>query len=150
MFNKILVPLDGSTLSESILPQAIAIAEPAGAGIILFRVLEAMDKGVRETMGEDLAQKLDEVNQDEVKAYLKDVADNLKRQGLKADVVTILGRPAESIIEYASTHAVDLIVMATHGRSGLSRWAFGSVTDKVLHQSPVPVLIGPVAGAPRG
>lgn len=150
MFNKILVPLDGSVLAESILPQAIAVAEPSGAMIVLFLVLEPMDKGVRETMGNDLASKLDEVNKDEATEYLAKISGDLKRQGLKAEAVTVSGKPADAIIEYTGTHAVDLIIMATHGRSGLSRWAFGSVTDKVLHQSSVPVLVGPVSGINRG
>jgi nucleotide-binding universal stress UspA family protein len=150
MFNKILVPLDGSVLSESVLPQAVAIAEPSGSLITLFRVMEPLDKGVRDTMGSDLASKLDEVNQDEAMDYLAKIAAELKRQGLKAETAIVTGKPAEAIIEYIGTHAVDMVVMATHGRSGLSRWAFGSVTDKVLHQSPVPVLVGPVPGADRG
>lgn len=150
MFNKILVPLDGSVLAESILPQAVAVAEPSHAMIILFRVIEPMDKGVRDTMGHDLASKLDEVNQDEAKAYLAKIASDLKRQGLKVEVAVVSGKPADAIIEYTKTHSVDMVIMATHGRSGLSRWAFGSVTDKVLHQSPVAVLVGPVPGASRG
>jgi nucleotide-binding universal stress UspA family protein len=147
MYRKLLVPLDGSELSESILPQAVAVAKPAGAEIVLFRVHEPLERGVRETMGEDLAQKLDAVNQEELQNYLDKIAGDLINQGLKADIATAEGRPAEAIINYAATHAVDLIVMATHGRSGLTRWAFGSVADKVLRRSPVPVLLGPVAGA---
>ena len=147
MYRKLLVPLDGSKLSESILSQAVSVARPAGAEIILFRVHEPIERGVRETMGEDLAQKLDTVNREEMLNYLDKIAGDLANQGIKADIATAEGRPAEAIIEYASTHAIDLIVMSTHGRSGLTRWAFGSVADKVLRQSPVPVLLGPVAGA---
>lgn len=150
MIKRILVPLDGSELSESIIPQATEIAEPVGAVVVLFRVLEEMDKGVRDAMGDDLARKLDAVNQDEVKDYLDKKAAKLKQQGSHVETVARRGKPAESIIEYAGTNKVDMVAMATHGRSGLSRWAFGSVTDKVLHQSPVPVLIGPVPGTPRG
>ncbi len=147
MYRKLLVPLDGSELSESILPQAVSVAKPAGAEIVLFRVHEALERGVRETMGEDLAQKLDTVNREEMQSYLAKIACDLGNQGIKVEIVAIEGHPAEAIIEYAASHAVDLIVMATHGRSGLTRWAFGSVADKVLRQSPVPVLISPVAGA---
>ena len=147
MYRKLLVPLDGSELSESILPQAVAVAKPAGAEIVLLRVHEPLERGVRETMGEDLAQKLDTVNREEMQNYLDKIAGDLARQGIESDIAIAAGRPAEAIIEYAASHAVDLIVMATHGRSGITRWAFGSVADKVLRQSPVPVLLGPVAGA---
>ncbi len=146
MYRKLLVPLDGSELSESILSQAIAIAKPTGAEIVLFRVHEPLERGVRETMGEDLAQKLDTVNKEEMQNYLAKIACDLGDQGIRTDIATAAGRPAEAIIDYATTHTVDLIVMATHGRSGITRWAFGSVADKVLRQSPLPVLLGPVAG----
>ncbi|AKG53416.1 universal stress protein [Dehalogenimonas sp. WBC-2] len=149
MYKKILVPLDGSELSESILPQVIAVAKPSKADVVLFRVLEPMDKGVRDTLGDDLAHKLDTVNMEEAQSYLQKIAGTLQQQGLKVSIITATGHPSASIIEYAGTHAVDLITMATHGRSGLSRLAFGSVADKVLRQSPVPVLLGPVVGSAR-
>ena len=143
MYKKVLVPLDGSELSETILPQVVAVAKPAGAKIILFRVREPIERGVRETMGEDLAQKLDAVNQEEMQNYLNKIASDLVKQGLKTEIATAEGRPAEAIIEYTERHAIDLIVMATHGRSGITRWAFGSVAGKVLQVSTVPVLICP-------
>jgi len=147
MFNRLLIPLDGSELSESIVSQAAAVAKPTGAEIVLFRVHEPMDRGVRQAMGEDIAQKLDAVTREETQNYLDKIAGDLIRLGIKVDIAMAQGRPAEAIIEYATTHAVDLIVMATHGRSGLTKWAFGSVAEKVLRQSPVPVLISPVKGA---
>ncbi|ADJ25898.1 UspA domain protein [Dehalogenimonas lykanthroporepellens BL-DC-9] len=150
MFKSILVPLDGSALAESILPQAVAIAEPAGAEVTLLRVIEPLDKGVRETMGRELAARLDEVTIEEAQAYLDGIAGKLTAEGLSVRSAVITGQPAQAIIEYVGAHAVNLIVMASHGRSGLSRWAFGSVTDKVLHRSPVPVMVGPVPGSNRG
>ncbi|MEL7561980.1 universal stress protein [Dehalogenimonas sp. 4OHTPN] len=147
MYKKLLVPLDGSELSETILPQVVAVAKPASAAVVLLRVRESLDRGVRQTLGEDIAEKLDTVNREEIQGYLDRIAGDLLRDGIAADIAIAEGNPAEAIINYASTHAVDLIVMATHGRGGLTRWAFGSVADKVLRQSPVPVLLSPVTGS---
>jgi nucleotide-binding universal stress UspA family protein len=147
MFKTLLVPLDGSELSESILPRVIAVAKPSNARVVLLQAHEPLERGVRQAMGEDLAEKLDTVTREDTEAYLNKVAGDLANQGIKADFALAEGKPAEAILDYAVTHAVDLIVMASHGRSGLSRWAFGSVAEKVLRQSPVPVLIGPIAGA---
>jgi nucleotide-binding universal stress UspA family protein len=147
MFKKLLVPLDGSELSASILPRVIAVAEPAGAEVALLQVVEPLERGVREEMGEDLAVKLDVVKHEELTAYLERAGAVLENRGLRIVIATAEGKPAETIIDYATVHDMDLIIMATHGRSGLSRWAFGSVAEKVLRHSPVPVLIAPVAGA---
>ncbi|MEN8615359.1 universal stress protein [Dehalogenimonas sp. THU2] len=149
MYKKILVPLDGSELSETILPQAVSVAKPSKAEIVLLRVHEPLEPAVRETLGGDLAEKLDTVNREEMENYLAKIARDLDGQGLKVSVVTVFGRPADTIIEYTGANAIDLIAMATHGRSGITKWAFGSVADKVLRLSPVPVLVGPVAGATR-
>ena len=146
MFKKVLVPLDGSEVSESILPQVISIAKPSNAKVVLFQAHEPIEPPVREVMGEDIAAKLDTVTREDTQAYLSKIAGDLSNQGIKAEIVIAKGKPAEAIIQYATIHAIDLIVMATHGRSGISRWAFGSVAEKVLRQSPVPVLLGPVAG----
>ncbi len=147
MFKTLLVPLDGSELSESILPRVIAVARPSNTRVILLQAHEPMDHGVRVAMGEELAGKLDTVTREDTEAYLNKIAGDLANQGIVADIALAEGKPAEAILDYVTTHAIDLIVMASHGRSGLSRWAFGSVAEKVLRQSPVPVLIGPVSGA---
>lgn len=147
MYRKLLVPLDGSELSESILSHVAAVAKPASASVVLLRVRESLDRDVREALGEDIAEKLDTINREEVQGYLDGIAGELIRDGIAADIAIAEGNPAEAIISYASTHAIDLIIMATHGRSGLTRWAFGSVADKVLRQSPVPVLLSPVIGS---
>jgi nucleotide-binding universal stress UspA family protein len=147
MFKTLLVPLDGSELSESILPRVIAVAKPSNARVVLLQAHEPLDQGVRVAMGQDLAGKLDTVTREDAEANLNKVAGDLANQGIRADIALAEGKPAEAILEYVSTHTIDLILMASHGRSGLSRWAFGSVAEKVLRQSPVPVLIGPVSGA---
>jgi nucleotide-binding universal stress UspA family protein len=147
MYKRVLVPLDGSEASESILPQVISVAKPSNAIVVLFQAHESLEPHVREVMGEDIAQKLDTVTREDTQAYLDKIAGDLAAQGIRSETFLAKGKPAEAIIQYATTHAIDLIIMATHGRSGISRWAFGSVAEKVLRQSPVPVLLGPVSGS---
>ena len=67
-------------------------------------------------------------------------AEKLKSQGLTARTAVVSGNPSEEILDFAGKNQVDLIIMSTHGRSGVSRWVMGSVTDRVLRHSMVPVL----------
>ncbi len=73
--------------------------------------------------------------------YLERVAVNVQEHGIKIQMVTIVGRPHNQIIQYAETNQMDLIVMCTHGQSGLSRWLMGSVADRVARGACVPVLL---------
>ncbi|XUX01012.1 MAG: universal stress protein [Dehalogenimonas sp.] len=146
MYKRVMVPLDGSELSESIIPQVVSVVKPSNATVVLFQAHEAIEPSVREVMGEDIASKLDTVTREDTQSYLDKIAGDLANQGINSEIVLGKGKPAEAIIQYATTHAIDLIIMATHGRSGISRWAFGSVAEKVFRQSPVPILLGPVAG----
>lgn len=147
MYRKILVPLDGSELSESILSHVANVSLGCKVpNVTLLRVREAMDKDVRKALDADIAEKLDGVNRQEVLDYLKQVAATLKEKGVTAKTAVVAGEPAEEILKYATANKTDLIIMSTHGRTGLSRWAFGSVADKILHHSNVPVLIGPPPG----
>ena len=74
------------------------------------------------------------------KNYLAQVGRDLKREGISVRNTVLEGKPAEVILDYAVKQGVDLIIMATHGRSGPARWAFGSVADRVLRHSKVPVI----------
>jgi nucleotide-binding universal stress UspA family protein len=80
------------------------------------------------------------------KNYLAKASGSLKKAGIAAETAIVHGIPADEILDYATKNGVDLIIMSTHGRSGVSRWAFGSVADRVLRHSTAPVLIVP----PRG
>lgn len=144
MYKKILVPLDGSELSESVLSHVVAIATSCKVPeVVLTRVRDPLDKSVRDVMDADIASKLDEAYHDEADNYLKQIAADLIEQGIAAKTVVLSGNPAEEIINYAQGGGVDLIIMSTHGRSGVSRWVFGSVADKVVRHSEVPILIRP-------
>jgi nucleotide-binding universal stress UspA family protein len=142
-FKRILVPLDGSSLSERALPVAVALAEKFGSLIILLRSAEvavslvaAIDAAVSLRMNE-----LQEQLYDESERYLKALAEQVRQQGVNVQILVSDAAPAESILKVAVTEYVDLIVMSTHGLGGLARWAFGSVADKVTRHSHCPVLL---------
>ncbi len=144
MYKKILVPLDGSELSESVLSHVVTIATSCQVPeVVLTRVREPLDKSVKETLDAKIASQLDEAYHDEAANYLEKIATTLKRKGIAVKVEVLSGNPAEEIIKYSQRNGVDLIIMSTHGRSGVSRWVFGSVADKVIRQTEIPVLIKP-------
>ncbi len=144
MYKKILVPLDGSELSESVLSHVVTIATSCQVPeVVLTRVREPLDKSVKETLDAKIASQLDEAYHDEAANYLEKIATTLKRKGIAVKVEVLSGKPAEEILKYSQRSGVDLIIMSTHGRSGVSRWVFGSVADKVIRQTEVPVLIRP-------
>jgi nucleotide-binding universal stress UspA family protein len=73
--------------------------------------------------------------------YLDGIGKKLKGKGLGVSSVVVIGSSADQIIDYAKANTIDLIAMSTHGRTGIGRWIFGSVTDKVLHAGDTPVLV---------
>jgi nucleotide-binding universal stress UspA family protein len=140
MFKKILVPLDGSNLSESILPNVSGLAKPLGAEVILLRVVVFVDQDTGYIPAEyaPSAEVLDEM-----KRYLEQQAADLRRVGLTVTTYAVGGHPADTIVDYAKEIHADLIAMATHGRTGAARWLMGSVADKVVHGAKVPVMLFP-------
>lgn len=147
MYKKILVPLDGSELAECVLSHVKNLSSPNELPeIILFRVCEPpviladFPAILQEDWDDHVKKETEHMNQ-QCSLYLNVVEQKLKQSGLSVTTQTALGRPAEQIIEYAEKNKVDVILMATHGRSGISRWAYGSVADKVLRSSPVPVMV---------
>lgn len=147
MYQKILVPLDGSEFSECTLQHVRAIATGRKVPkVVLLRVVEPVPKDYR-TLGMpiDLLNDTDKRLGVEAKDYLTKIAGDLKKEGIAAQTVIVQGTAAEEILDYARNNQVDLIVISTHGRSGVSRWAFGNVADRVLRHSTAPVLIAPPA-----
>jgi len=133
---KILVPLDGSTLAEAALPRALELATASGAPLVLLRATQA-----RAFPGADpIEAQLEAVRESE--AYLVEVAARLEALGAR-DVRRAVwyGAPAPAIIDAAAFNQADLIVMTTHGRSGLGRLVMGSVAESVLRGTRVPILL---------
>ncbi len=154
MYQKILVPLDGSELSECSLEHVEAVA--SGCRIpetVLFRVVEPLSAETVSTLAQAGGNVLREAEldiQDKARKYLDKIRDRLVKDGLAVKAVVVDGRPAEEILDYAKKNKIDLIVMASHGKSGISRWFFGSVAQKVLQHSPVPVLMVSPSGCRTG
>ena len=123
----------------------LALAQKFEAKLILLRVLQAVLRPivVMSSYG-DVVDNVPPAFQDESeinlsKLYLKTVLDKFR---LPARIRVIEGFPeADAIIDFAGQELMDLIVMSTHGRSGISRWVYGSVAEKILHHAPCPVLV---------
>lgn len=135
MFKTILVPLDGSAFSERALPIATALAQTLEAELILVHAVNAgILPGVDPARAQCRAV-------DEGKTYLAAQSARLSQQGLRVETAVPYGDAAESIALEISLRAADLVVMCTHGRSGLGRWIYGSVAENVLAKSAAPVLL---------
>jgi len=140
MVHQILVGLDGSPLAETILPYVTVLAKGVGAEVTLLHVVhvpEEVQEGERYQIVQPLIQQVDTQAQD----YLGRVAQQLADAGLKAKSQVITGDTAATIVGYAQQKGMDLIALATHGRSGLQRWFHGSVAEKVLHTTQMPLLL---------
>jgi nucleotide-binding universal stress UspA family protein len=135
MYHTILVPLDGSAFSERALPMATTLAHTMSSQLVLVRAASAsVFTGADPAEAQCQAVK-------EAQAYLWAVAAGLSEQGLSIEVAVPYGDAAESILLEVGLHSADLVVMCTHGRSGLGRWIYGSVAEQVLARSPAPVLL---------
>ncbi len=154
MFSKILVPLDGSKVGEAALPVIEQLVNKLAAGtkveVILIGVITLLRHWV--VVGEASApvsyteEELKVIRQ-RVEDYLVKTGESLKKKGVTVRTIVSTGNAADEIIRAADDSGADLIAMSTHGRSGLRKLAFGSITDKVLQRSRIPVL---TVRAPEG
>ena len=141
-FKRIMVTLDGSALARQAIPLAAEIATLTQGELVVLTAVAPPYLQAPELMGayysydEALVAMRDRLP-DELGFY----ADVLKQHQVPMTPVAVSGLPAESIIDQATERKVDLIVMATHGAGGLRRWALGSVADKIIHASTVPLLV---------
>ena len=157
MFEKIMVPLDGSKLAECALTYAETLAQNCNATeVVLVSITERMVGRTRAPEAQEaflrsgrggLGQAGGETTltfgkmTEQAWRYLGRVEKKMKAKGIPVRSEVLMGNPAESITKFAEKECIDLIVMSSHGRSGPSRWALGSVTDKVFRASCVPVLM---------
>ena len=137
MYEKILVPLDGSQLSEVALPYAEELAGQLGSEITLLSV----DEGVKDLQEVTIQSYLEKTVQSITEKAARFSSQPGITSAIKAKAVNLSGRPAEKIVEYADAENIGLIVLSTHGRSGIMRWALGSVSDKVMRASTRPVML---------
>jgi nucleotide-binding universal stress UspA family protein len=151
MYQKIMVPLDGSELAECVLPHVEGFIESCQVSTIVFvRAVKpepAVSRGAYTTGEVDLTvieantQRIEEEKKASAKNYLDQVISRLKGDGVNFETEVLVGTVAESLIDYTETNNVDMILIATHGRSGVSRWVRGSIADRILRGSRVPVLM---------
>ncbi len=147
MFKKILVPLDGSVPAEHALNLAVDMARCYGGEITVLQVQEeAIDVGTaaiaRATgLATGSSEQATAIMRQQAETYLREVVYKRIDSGVQILTVVTSGQAAECILRFAEEQSIDLIVMATHGRTGLRRLAFGSVTEDVLHNATCPVVV---------
>jgi nucleotide-binding universal stress UspA family protein len=138
MFEHILVPLDGSPLAECVLPHVVAIARANDSQVTLMRVLDPVGAVTR-------PQSVDpfdwQIRKAEAETYLKDRASGLEGAGLQPQFEVLEGKAAETTIEYAHAHNVELIIMSSHGQSGISGWNVSSVVQKIILRAQTSIMI---------
>ena len=136
MWERILVSLDGSNLAELALAYAEELAIAFGSEVVLLYVSEPKESQYRP------------MQQLYIDGVVKQVGEHLKKRA-RVRAIVLTGEPAEEIINYAEKNKFSVIVMASHGRSGIMAWATGGVASKVLHTTRVPVLLIRVTKPPR-
>jgi nucleotide-binding universal stress UspA family protein len=139
----VIVPLDGSSLAEQVIPHAAALAQALNLRVILVRVTLPVEDYYRAMEYPvapygDPSREIDTMAQN----YFSQVREKLQQQGIaKVEVKILHGHPADAIIVFAQETPHNLVAMTTHGRSGIGRWALGSVTDRVVRYCGDPTLV---------
>ena len=144
MLNRILLPLDGSRLAETVMPHALACARAADSVIMLVHVLQKSD----DHNGTPTVDPLDwHLRKMEAELYLEKVAALFTEAGAEVESALLQGEAAERITEFAQEKRADLVMMSSHGQSGLSSWNVSSVVQKVIQTTHTSVMIVPAYGA---
>jgi nucleotide-binding universal stress UspA family protein len=152
MYQKIMVPLDGSELAECVLPHVATLAQGSQVKNIVFaRVVEPFHQPTGDyVIDEKQIAKIEAEHKLSVEAYLKQLVNRVKYEGVSVQYKGLFGRVAEELANFAEKNQIDLIIIATHGRSGVSRWVWGSVADRILRSSCIPVLMVRAPGCVPG
>lgn len=145
MYRAIVVPLDGSPLAERALPFATRLASACGAIVTLVRSIHDRQVSLLEPWAAEAVVREQLSAPERAERELLAAASRLRQEGVAVASHLSYEAPAQAILGAAAQARADLIVMSTHGRSGLGRWLYGSVADEVLRHSPVPVLLVPAA-----
>ena len=144
MYKSILVPLDGSGLAECVLPHVESIVKGCGVGKVTFlRVVSPVSPALSTgeyAFSEEDARRVLAGHKGAAEDYLNQLVNRIQYNGVNVRTEVVTGKAADSIADYAARNEVDLIVIATHGHSGISRWVWGSVTGRILRSACVPVL----------
>jgi nucleotide-binding universal stress UspA family protein len=140
MYRRILVPLDGSKVAEGVLPHAKSLAYSEGAELILLNV--AANPAAEFAFSDPGLARKEMLEQEErSKKYMAGIENELKAAGFRTSTLLRIGSVAETILGVAEELDADVIAMSTHGRTGPARWLLGSIAERVVHNSKVPVLL---------
>ncbi len=137
MFKRILVPLDGSSLAECVLSHVVAVSQAFGSRVLLLFAVNHEDS----KNGHPVDPVDWHARRAEAEIYLKGIAAELEKMGLTVERAVMEGPPAESIVDTSRSHNIDLIVLSTHGQTGLTRWNSGGVVRKVVQRAFGSLLI---------
>ena len=144
MYSNILVPLDGSARAEAVLPHVEELSLRSKSRVVLLRVVDLVAPiGAAEPAYAGLRQREMEQETREARAYLTPLQGKFRQKGIDAHTVVAYGRTVDAILETAESQNVDLIAIASHGRSGLARVADGSVATGLLQRARRPLLFIP-------
>lgn len=153
MLKRVLVPLDGSARAEQALPVAARLAQTAGGTVVLLRVVSIPNEFAASVTHEPIAtQTVINAALEEARNYLKSMTGSGSLHGVHTETEVLLGQAAATILSVVDSHHIDLIVLCSHGYTGMTRWALGSVAEKVSQLAPVPALVlredGPIPVPP--
>lgn len=141
-YKKIVVPLDGSGWAEAAVPHAARIAKNNDAEIILLHVYHSPMAAYQDTVALASKQEMADQEYEQIKSHLIGIRNDLRSEKVKVRGHILHGRnPAHHIIQFVESEGADLVVMSTHGRTGIARFVFGSVAHKVMQSLDVPVLL---------
>jgi len=141
MYKRILVPLDGSKVSEQVLPYVSTFAAALGSEVTLLRCIEPIAEDMADPAHGIFLDRVLESFLARAKEYLDSVSAPLRATGLKVTTMSHEGDPATKIVDEAAKDPSTLVAMSTHGRSGVTRWVLGSVANKVLQATDNPMLV---------
>lgn len=141
MFKRLLVPLDGSALAEQAIASAVRLAHATGGSILLVHVVNPPSEFTIYTEITIPSQDLVDEEIADAKAYLSQIASSKQLAGIETHTVVLSGPIAASILDAASEHQIEAIILCSHGRTGVKRWVLGSVAESIVRHSSIPVLL---------
>lgn len=146
MYKKIMVPLDGSKLAECVFPHLETIVKGCqSAEVILVQAVEPLSvpygREVARFTSLEQVEAFETHQRVEAEKYLKETTARFKKMGVNVKADVVYGKASEALSDYANKNKVDLVIIATHGRSGVSRWVWGSVADRLVRSVSAPVLM---------
>jgi nucleotide-binding universal stress UspA family protein len=154
MYKKIMVPLDGSKLAECVFPHLETIVKCDSPEVIVVQAVEPLSvpygREVSQFTSLEQVKAFETHQKVEAEKYLKKIVARLRKTGVKAKAEVIYGKAGEALGDYANKNDIDLVIIATHGRSGISRWVWGSVADRLVRSVCVPVLMVRAPGCVPG